>query len=310
MSVDVTGAIANVTGAIRQAAQRTGANFHYLLATARIESNLNPAARASSSSASGLFQFLEQTWLGMVKHAGPALGYGRFADAIMVNAAGRYEVNDPRLRQQILDLRYDPTANALMAGAFTQWNETWLAAKLGRAPSGGELYLAHFLGPAGAARLISLAASSPHMSAAEAFPSAAGANRAIFYNKQGAPRTVAQVYDLLVDRYAASLARNPRGPEPGAVAGTAATPLPGTPPPVPLSSPALLTMSLNAPPPAPPVKESGPVFHHLFHTSDRREPIAPLVNALWGGPPSSPAQTEDAGRPPALDLLQLFRDKG
>ena len=60
MSVDDTGATAiSVTGAIRQAAQKTGANFNYLLATARVESNLNPNAQATSSSAGGLFQFIE-----------------------------------------------------------------------------------------------------------------------------------------------------------------------------------------------------------------------------------------------------------
>ena len=56
MSVDVTGtSAASVTGVIRQAAQKTGTNFNYLLATARVESNLNPAAKASSSTVGGLF---------------------------------------------------------------------------------------------------------------------------------------------------------------------------------------------------------------------------------------------------------------
>src|SRR5262249_1362451 len=128
MSVDVTAASAvSVTGAIRQAAQKTGANFHYLLATAKVESNLNPNAVARSSSAGGLFQFLDQAWLATLKHAGPALGYGRYADAISVNGAGRFEVQDPFMRQQIFNLRNDPNANALMAGAFTRWNGDWLS---------------------------------------------------------------------------------------------------------------------------------------------------------------------------------------
>jgi Transglycosylase SLT domain len=175
MSVDATGASAiSVTGAIRQAAQKTGANFNYLLATARVESNLNPAAQATSSSAGGLFQFIEQTWLGTIKHAGPALGYGRYADAVSVNSSGRFEVQDTGLRQQIMNLRNDPSANALMAGALTKWNGDWLEAKLGRSPGEGELYLAHFLGAGGAGKLISLAASSPQASAADVFPRAAG----------------------------------------------------------------------------------------------------------------------------------------
>lgn len=305
MSVDVTGAIASVTGAIRQAAQRTGANFHYLLATARVESNLNPTARAASSSASGLFQFLEQTWLATLKQAGPALGYGRYAEAISVNSAGRYEVANPILRREILDLRHDPTANALMAGAFTQWNGEWLAARLGRPPSEGELYLAHFLGPAGAAKLISLAATSPQANAAEAFPSAANANRAIFYDKQGAPRSVGQVYDLVVGRYAMARARGPSGPAPASVAQAAAAPRYGLP--LPLISPTLPTPAV-APSITPMSKEAGLVFHSLFHTSDRREPIAPVVSALWGAPATSQPKAANPGSP--VSLLQLFHDKG
>ncbi len=84
-----------VAGAIRQAAQATGTSFHYLLATAQVESGLNPQAGASTSSARGLFQFVEQTWLGMLKQAGPALGYGQYAAAITKDASGHYEVADP-----------------------------------------------------------------------------------------------------------------------------------------------------------------------------------------------------------------------
>src|ERR1700722_7760748 len=85
-----------VAGAIRQAAQATGTSFHYLLATAQVESGLDPQAGASTSSARGLFQFVEQTWLGMMKQAGPALGYGQYVAAITKPALGRYEVRGPR----------------------------------------------------------------------------------------------------------------------------------------------------------------------------------------------------------------------
>ena len=71
-----------VTGAIRKAAQATGVGFDYLLATAKVESDLDPNLTMRSSTATGLFQFIEQTWLGTLKQAGPALGYGNYADAI------------------------------------------------------------------------------------------------------------------------------------------------------------------------------------------------------------------------------------
>ena len=191
-----------VTGAIRQASQATGTSFSYLLATAQVESGLNPHAGASTSSARGLFQFVEQTWLGTIKQAGPGLGYGHYADAISKTASGHYEVKDPAMRSQILQLRNNPDVNAVMAGAFTKANANYLAQKLGREPSEGELYIAHFLGAGGAARLISQAASDPNATAATAFGNAAQANPSIFYDrKTGAARTVAQVRNVLTARY-------------------------------------------------------------------------------------------------------------
>ncbi|MGA7787569.1 MAG: transglycosylase SLT domain-containing protein, partial [Xanthobacteraceae bacterium] len=166
---------ATVTGAISQAAQATGTSFHYLLATAQVESGLNPRAGAATSSARGLFQFIDQTWLATMKQSGPALGYGQYAAAITKTASGHYVVNDPAMRSEILKLRNDPTANATMAGAFTQANAAVLSARLGRSPSEGELYIAHFLGAGGAARLISQAASDPNATAATAFGNAAQA---------------------------------------------------------------------------------------------------------------------------------------
>jgi hypothetical protein len=169
-------------GAIRQAAQATGTSFQYLLATAQVESGLNPQAGASTSSARGLFQFIEQTWLATMKQSGTSLGYGQYADAITKTASGKYEVRDPAVRSDILKLRNDPAANAAMAGAFTKENATLLSRKLGRTPSEGELYIAHFLEVGGAAKLISASSDNPSGSAASLFPSAAHANTSIFYD--------------------------------------------------------------------------------------------------------------------------------
>jgi soluble lytic murein transglycosylase-like protein len=102
-----------ITGAIRRAAQSTGISFEYLLTTAQIESNLNPSAQASTSSAKGLYQFIDQTWLGTMKQSGAALGLGRYADAIVRSRNGHYQVSDPTMRAAILRLRNDPQASAL-----------------------------------------------------------------------------------------------------------------------------------------------------------------------------------------------------
>jgi len=195
-----TDAATRVTSAIRDAAKVTGAGFEYLLNTALRESNLNPNAKAKSSSATGLFQFIDQTWLGTMKQSGAALGYGKYADAISKTSSGRYVVNDPAARQQIFALRKDPTANSLMAGAFANSNAKVLTERLGRKPTDGELYMAHFLGASGAARFINAAQANPNAKAASYFPKAAQANPSIFYGQGGAKR-LKQVYAGLVQKH-------------------------------------------------------------------------------------------------------------
>src|SRR5215212_11340607 len=107
---------AKIAGSIKQAASTTGASFEYLLATAKMESNFNPRAAATTSSARGLYQFIDQTWLGTVKEAGAKLGYGKYADAISRSPSGSYYVNDPAARTAIMKLRDDPNAASSMAG--------------------------------------------------------------------------------------------------------------------------------------------------------------------------------------------------
>lgn len=185
-----------VMNAIRGAAQTTGAGFDYLLRTARRESSLVPDAQASTSTARGLYQFIDQTWLTMVRDEGRRFGLERYADQISRDAKGRASVADPQARQRILALRDDPQVAALMAGAFTARNAAELRETIGRDPTEGELYMAHFLGAGGASRLIQAQQANPQASAARLFPDAADANRRIFF-EQGRPRTVAEVYQVL-----------------------------------------------------------------------------------------------------------------
>src|SRR5919197_1421150 len=198
---NVRPSIPTVTGAIRRAAVSTGANFDYLLATAKVESNLDPNLTVSTSTATGLFQFIDQTWLGVMKTAGRAFGFERYADAITQTSSGRYVVEDAGLREEMMKLRKDPAANAVMGGVITQQNAAVLANRIGRKPTEGELYVAHFFGPYAAARVIELAGSEPNAEAAVLFPDAARANRSVFYDRQGNARTIAGVRDELVRRY-------------------------------------------------------------------------------------------------------------
>ncbi len=188
--------VATVAVAIQRASARTGADFDYLMKTAARESSLNPDAKAGTSSAAGLFQFIDQTWLGMIKEHGAEHGLGQYADQISQNKSGRYVVADRQIRREILALRYDPEISATMAGEFTQDSANMLRGSLGREPTGGELYAAHFLGPGGALELIK-AAQSGEGSAARIFPDAARANRSIFYAKGGGARSASEVLAVL-----------------------------------------------------------------------------------------------------------------
>lgn len=185
---------------LTSAGDRSGVDFDYLLQTAIRESSLNPQAKAQTSSATGLFQFLESTWLQVIKQEGPRLGYGEIAQHVERTGDGDYVVRDPQLRAQILDMRKDPQMAADLAAAFTKSNGDYLQQRFGRMPSAGELYIAHFLGAQGAERMFQAGLQNPDQIAAELFPRQADANRSIFYNG-GQPRTIREVYRVLVAKH-------------------------------------------------------------------------------------------------------------
>ncbi|MGD9869352.1 MAG: transglycosylase SLT domain-containing protein [Hyphomicrobiales bacterium] len=187
----------HISDAIRKASRKTGTDFNYLLTTAARESAFKQTARAKTSSAAGLFQFIDKTWLQTLKEEGPRFGLGEYASKIFRTESGKYYVPDDKARDRILRLRYDPDVASVMAGAFTRQNADYLKEQIGRTPSQGELYIAHFLGAEGANKLITLAEDAPHQRADRHFPRAAEANRGIFYS-HGTPNTVAQVYENLV----------------------------------------------------------------------------------------------------------------
>ena len=192
---------ARVLSALRTASRTTGIDFGYLAATARRESAFIPDAKAPTSSATGLFQFIDQTWLRTLRESGAELGYAEQAQAIAVRRDGSLTVPDGTVRQDIMDLRKDPVAASLMAGALTQSNAVHLRQSIGREPSDGELYIAHFLGAGGASRLINAAEATPDASAARMFPAAAKSNRSIFYERDGSVRSVAEVHHQLVSKH-------------------------------------------------------------------------------------------------------------
>jgi hypothetical protein len=194
MGVGQVGNISSIEAAVRRASSTTGVDFGFLMRTAQRESGLSSSAHASTSSAAGLFQFVEQTWLSTLKRHGAAHGYARYAELIDQTADGRFIVpQGDDARRVVMDLRYDPHASAAMAAELASDHAAYLRGRTGREPTGGELYAAHFLGPQGSAKLIEAARATPEATAAALFPDAAASNREVFY-RGGRAVTVAELY--------------------------------------------------------------------------------------------------------------------
>jgi hypothetical protein len=180
---------------IRQASQSTHTDFGYLMAQAAQESGFQSGAKATTSSATGLFQFVDSTWLDMVRQHGAKHGIGQLADQVTCDATGRPHVADPAVRQSILALRKDPRISAALAGEFAQDNKAEVERALGRPAQKTDLYLAHFLGAGGATELLKAIQKNGATPAADILPEAASANRAVFFDgRTGEPRTVADLY--------------------------------------------------------------------------------------------------------------------
>jgi hypothetical protein len=184
-----------VRAAIARAASATGVDFSYLLGQARLESSLDPAARAATSSAAGLYQFTSATWLATLGKHGAEHGLVARGEAVS--------------RSQLLALRYDPQAAALMAAELAGDNRDALVITLGREPDPAELYMAHFLGAQGAGKFLTALAADSTQSAAALFPQAAGANRGVFFERSGTPRSLGGVMDLMRGKMSAAMQDSP-----------------------------------------------------------------------------------------------------
>lgn len=173
------GASSGVLNAIGQASSKTGVDFAYLVQQAQAESNFDTDVKASSSSATGLFQFINATWLDMVdKH-----GYKHGIDT------------QGKSKQEILELRKDPVIASNMAAEFASDNEAFLDAHWGGDIGSTELYLAHFMGAGGASSFLNARDENGLKTAANLFPAAAKANSNVFYDsKTGRAKSVDEVY--------------------------------------------------------------------------------------------------------------------
>jgi Transglycosylase SLT domain len=203
---------------VRQASLATSSDFGLLMAQAQQESGFNPAAKAASGSAAGLFQFIDSTWLDMVHRFGAKYGMGELAQQIGSDAAGKPAVSDPAVKQRILALRNDPGLASSLAGEYANQNKDELEHALGRPATRADLYMAHFLGAGGATSFLKALATKGASSAAQLLPDAAQSNPGVFYDTDGRARSVSAIYHMLGGRieeaakgFAASAAGIPAG---------------------------------------------------------------------------------------------------
>jgi hypothetical protein len=192
---------------------------------------------------------------------------------------------------------------------------------IGRRPTDSELYMAHFMGVGGAAKLIANAQDNPQASGARLFPNAAAANRPIFYDRDGRARSVSDVYAELNRRYQVA-ANSPATRSVMASFGISA--------PVAVAAttePQFTTSSDNAAylSRLPDVRgvtpvaasssaaPSQPVFRSLFQVGERSEPVSPAVQQLWAHPAAvaSASDTSSATQTPTggLQPFDLFSDR-
>ena len=203
----------DVFQAIQSASATTGVDFSYLLEQAQAESNFDADVTAKTSSATGLYQFIEQTWLQMVAKHGYKHGLGQYGQQISMNEqTGRASVSDPAMEQKILDLRKDPEIASKMAAEFARDNQQYLERKTDREVGSTEMYLAHFLGAGSAGRFINAQDHNSQQPAAKLFPAAARANKAVFYNRDGSSRTLDQVYAFFDKKFSDGPAHIPAQP--------------------------------------------------------------------------------------------------
>jgi hypothetical protein len=179
---------------LRNAVASSPVSFDFLLKQAEIESGLNPNAKATTSSASGPFQFVNATWLRMVEKYGDNVGLSDQAAALRDNkldAAGKADV---------LALRTDVAISGKMAAHFALDNAKALASSGLTNIGPTELYLAHFLGAGGAKEFLSGMQSNPEGAAAEVLPAAARSNTNVFF-ANGVPRSFSEIYNRFAQKF-------------------------------------------------------------------------------------------------------------
>jgi hypothetical protein len=194
-----------ILAAIRLGSIRTGVEFSFLMELAATESSFDPTSIAPKTTAAGLYQFKDETWLEAVRKYGKKYGMGVYAAHIedYTDNAGnnRLRIHDPVMYEYVLALRHNPRISALLAAEYVKHNRERLSDTLDREPGHTELYLTHLFGTTGAISFLKTLYETPDRIADEIFPKAAKNNQAIFRPKRSKPRTVAEIYQMFQRKF-------------------------------------------------------------------------------------------------------------
>jgi hypothetical protein len=184
---------------VLRAAHVTGVDPVYLMTLADVESSLSPEAKAPTSSAVGLFQFIDRTWLETVHAHAAEHGFGAVAEAITM-VDGEPVITDDKARAWVMSLRRDPYFSALMACELISDIQRELQSDGERELAESELYIAHFLGAGNAVKFLRALDEEPNVPASKLFPKAAKSNLGLFTELRGRKRrpvSVAEFYDRI-----------------------------------------------------------------------------------------------------------------
>ncbi len=190
---------APAAAAIRLASLRTGVDFGYMMELSSAESGFDHEISAATSSATGLFQFTEDTWLQSLRRYGAWYGMAPLSEQMNntfdMNGVLVGRVENPFIRTAAFDLRVQPHLMAMMAGEFQLRNQFRISCVIPRQLNRTEMYFGHFLGASGAITFLQNRARTPAAQAARAFPRQAEANRNVFYSRNKKGQRIARSYN-------------------------------------------------------------------------------------------------------------------
>lgn len=249
--------------------------------TAAVESKFDPKAGAGTSSAKGLFQFIDETWQTMLDRYGKTYG-------IAPNTSP-----------------YDARANAILGMRYLKNNYEYLKHKVpGRPIDDVSLYAAHFLGPYGAKQLLTAPLTAPSSTVVSA--KSIRANKSVFY-ENGALRTVGGVLSELDHRLKSM--RRLHDLSPGGnyeVAKTDPNVSTGVNPPVPTPTPPTTSAINNVTPPTP----TAPTVNTVANSVPT--PSTSVNTASQSSPPSIPTVSKQVAAmkaepvpAPSVDMSDL-----